>query len=1044
MTWIDFLAAVLQAAAPLLLVVVLCGKLEIALRLKEDRDVLYWGQAAAFIGTGLLPLLYKESGFEGWFDAHAILAASALLLLPTRFAIVATVGLISPLVMFTTTEWPDLMMTVLLGAWALVARHHPAISRLRDEQHLPWRWALLFATGGAFIKLAWANFYTMYHTPANWTQTWSKMLTLGLARSSLASFGLSVLGLFGVAAIYLSRQAWAAQASSLLRYRDKVTALLAMIPDTVLLWDQAYRVKSVLVFGTELPKSWLREQLPGMGLDAVFPAEVVPELLATLERVRHEGLSLSQVVTFESGYGRLRHLEIRWQPHPKECVLSLVRDVTDSVLLRQQQTAQSAEVLAMSARMPDLTGFWGPLSGTVWLSSAALLRFTQGRGLSRLEDLLSPEDLHRLQGALEQVHKDASTSITLSCSLGTRVGVRTLMELTLSQVTPPFEHGDAKVLFVGKDVTQEVAARNRMSLYAQAVSRTTFATAVLDEEDGRIVWASERFYEVTGFSEDEALGHSLDKLLRSTASHAPMPTTLELALSQPWHGRFSSRTKSGTWLPEWREVSFFEDFATQTAYHVVTLHPTNMPIGQGLCAFHEQTQVKPLPCVQDFIGQAEPLLAAHRQQPALVAVFGAYGWESLHRSRGSDVMDSLIDHARQRLSVLSHFPVVVTKIAYDRMALLFIGEGASALEPAAQVLTDESANPPWFGHATLRLGYARRSTPFQPVEELLENATYAFDKACRPTASAVVSHSSELEAQQRAKKACQDELQSVLEQQRPLELRFEAVHSLSRSRLVGAWVRLGWQPEFEESAFTPSPLSLLSSVEQADDLSYQTLRQMCLQAQAWARLGRAPLRTALELDALQLLRRPFVERLASLPPEHGVFASLFVLEIRTTHPQARFPAVNDAIVFLRNKGFQVLLGDVGFSQTALSLLERLPWTGFSLDQGLVQSLAGDSAMTEVCRSLIQRAAAMNLAVIAKGVSSAQQVELLNSLGCHAAYGPWMGSLVTSEELLALNDATEDGEGVVIFKKTPSGLAEDVVSRIQKKGFRPILVNPNGM
>ena len=1009
MSGVDLFAAVLEAAAPLLLLLVVTGELGVVLREERRRSRLHWAQAIAFVATGGVTLVYHEVGFDGWFQAHAVLVGSALLVLPLRPALFAAVGLIVPAMLLPHFSWhavgEETVPALLLGTWVLVARYSPLLKTWRDQPGVPWRWALVVAVVGAMLKLGWANIYIMYHTPNEWRHSfgYGQIAGVGMGQGSLASLGLSVAGLFAFAVLYLSGQAWDNQAKSLLRYRAKAMALLGMMPDTAMLWSSAFRVRAVWAYGTPLSQALPAEQLPGKHLADLLPQDSLPETLDLLARVQQTGQSMTQVVTYDQGDGRLRHLELRWQPYEHGQVLSLVRDVTDAVLLRQQQTQHSAKVLDARSSLPDLSGLWGPARGTRWLSTSALLRFTQGQGLTQLEDLLAPEDLPRVRGALEQTHREPSFSLTLTCSVGTRVGVRTFMELTFSHVTPPGGQEDAAVLFVGKDVTQEYDEKRRFQLGRQAFNSAGIAMAMVDEEEGRISWASEHFFALTGFSANEAIGQPLDKLLRSTASHGPMPTTLELALHQPWRGRFNSRTQNGAWLQEWREVTFFEDAVTQKVFHVVTIHPTDLPVGQGLNAVCEQSATLPLPSAQDFLAQAQPVLAERRREAAVVAVLGAYGWESLHRSRGAEAIDNVMAHASSRLLALNCPPAAVVRIASDRLAFLVIGEGTLECAVQAEMLTDVSNNPPWFGRTTLRLGFAQRTSLFQTAEQLLENATYAFDKACRPHAPAVVSHNAEMESRQRAHKERHTRIAEVLEKAQPLDLRFEPVHRLNAVGLAGAMVRPLWQADFEESTFALNSSSLLPSTEQADELSYQTLQQLCQQAQTWARLGGPPLRTTMELDALQLMRRPFLQRLAALPRAHNLFASHFVLEINMEHAHTRYAAVNEALGFLRNKGFQVTLSSVGFSQSALSLLQSLPWTGFSLDQGLVRGLESDSTLTEVCHSLMRRAAALNLSVVAKGVSSAQQLEVLRSLGCHAAYGPWMGALVNSEELLALSE-----------------------------------------
>jgi EAL domain-containing protein (putative c-di-GMP-specific phosphodiesterase class I) len=96
--------------------------------------------------------------------------------------------------------------------------------------------------------------------------------------------------------------------------------------------------------------------------------------------------------------------------------------------------------------------------------------------------------------------------------------------------------------------------------------------------------------------------------------------------------------------------------------------------------------------------------------------------------------------------------------------------------------------------------------------------------------------------------------------------------------------------------------------------------------------------------------------------------------------------VNFALKALRGLGVGLVLDNFGTSYTSFSLLKRLPLTMLKLDRSMIQGLPADKENVAILRATIETAHALGIGVIADGVESEAQCEMLGDLGCDIVQG----------------------------------------------------------
>lgn len=161
--------------------------------------------------------------------------------------------------------------------------------------------------------------------------------------------------------------------------------------------------------------------------------------------------------------------------------------------------------------------------------------------------------------------------------------------------------------------------------------------------------------------------------------------------------------------------------------------------------------------------------------------------------------------------------------------------------------------------------------------------------------------------------------------------------------------------------------------------------EACRQAAAWRAQG-LRMRVAVNLSAHQLRQEGLADHVAKCLAKHHINATLLTCEL--TESAAMEDAALTRRVFerLARLGVHISIDDFGTGYSSLSHLRQLPAEELKIDRSFVFDLAASSDARAVVDAVIRLAHALGLKVVAEGVETEQQYELLRSLGCDELQG----------------------------------------------------------
>jgi PAS domain S-box-containing protein len=160
-------------------------------------------------------------------------------------------------------------------------------------------------------------------------------------------------------------------------------------------------------------------------------------------------------------------------------------------------------------------------------------------------------------------------------------------------------------------------------------------------------------------------------------------------------------------------------------------------------------------------------------------------------------------------------------------------------------------------------------------------------------------------------------------------------------------------------------------------------------------------RMAVNVSALQLSEPDFPAEVAALLEEAGVPADALCLEITESSVLDRSGRNLEALRELKALGLSLAIDDFGTGHSALSYLSDLPFDSLKIDRSFITPIATSPSRAELVRGIVRIAGAVGMRVVAEGIETGRQQELLVDASCHYGQGYLYSRPVPVDEAAAL-------------------------------------------
>ena len=182
-------------------------------------------------------------------------------------------------------------------------------------------------------------------------------------------------------------------------------------------------------------------------------------------------------------------------------------------------------------------------------------------------------------------------------------------------------------------------------------------------------------------------------------------------------------------------------------------------------------------------------------------------------------------------------------------------------------------------------------------------------------------------------------------------------------------------------------------------VGHWVLREACRQTKEWLDTGIAPRVTAVNLSAVQFKRSFELEAdIAAILADTGLPPDRLEIELTETVLMVASHDHNDALQRLREQGIRLAIDDFGVGYSSFDYLRRFPANRIKIAREFIEQIATVRGSAAIVRATIGLARELEMDVIADGIESAEQLELLQAWGCREGQGFYLARPLGVREL----------------------------------------------
>ena len=543
-----------------------------------------------------------------------------------------------------------------------------------------------------------------------------------------------------------------------------------------------------------------------------------------------------------------------------------------------------------------------------------------------------------------------------------------------------------------KDALRESEERFKSSFRDAAIGMALVAT------DGRWLQVNRALCRIVGYSEEELLGKSFQDITYPEDLEADLNQIRRTLAGEIETYQMEKRYlhKGGSVVWGLLSVSLVHDEGGEPLYFVAQIQDITerKMLEEQLKhrAFHDHlTDLPNRYLFVDRLGQALRRTRRRKGRKVAVLFVDLDRFKVINDSLGHEAGDILLVLVSERLRRCLRPEDTLARFGGDEfVALLQDVEDPSEAIKVAGRITEEIKRPfvlegrELFVRASLGVAVGDADTP--SPEGLLRDADTAMYRAkheggdCRMFDPAMYEWAlKRLELEHDLRRAVEGE---------ELVVYYQPIVNLQSGEAWGVEALVRW--EHPERGLL-SPTEFVPVAEESGlvvPIGERVLEEACRRATLWQKthLHPRPLVVSVNLSARQLRRPDLARTVEKVLRETGLDARSLSLDITETVYVETLEENTAALDELRRMGVRVSIDDFGMGYSSLSYLKRLPADALKIDKSFVAGLGEDMEDTAIVRMVIDLAHTFGMEVVAEGVESWAQAEILREMGCDMAQG----------------------------------------------------------
>jgi diguanylate cyclase (GGDEF)-like protein len=413
---------------------------------------------------------------------------------------------------------------------------------------------------------------------------------------------------------------------------------------------------------------------------------------------------------------------------------------------------------------------------------------------------------------------------------------------------------------------------------------------------------------------------------------------------------------------------------------------------------------------RDRLGQA--MARAQRSgQPMALMFLDLDRFKVVNDDLGHEVGDRLLQHVTQALTQclrsadsVAHDNApqhTLSRLGGDEFTVIVenVGGAEDAAHVARRML--EALNEPFHVDEeeiviSASIGISLYPTEDVDLDTLIRHTDMAMYRSKSLGRGTYSFFSDDLTAAVTARVSLEGSLRRAIERQE-FVLHFQPKADLRSSQVTGVEALVRWHRPGHGLIAPDRFVSVLEDTGLILPVGAWVMRAACEQLAAWDRMGLPPLRMAVNLSARQFRHLYLASLVEDSLRQNSIDPQRLEIELTESLLMEDNENTRSMLDGFRRLGVRLAIDDFGTGHSSLSYIKRFSIDTLKIDRSFVQSLPENDEDAAICSAVIALGRSMRMSVVAEGVETAEQAQLLRELGCDEIQGYWLGRPMAGSE-----------------------------------------------
>ncbi|MDH4284856.1 MAG: EAL domain-containing protein, partial [Gallionellaceae bacterium] len=475
-----------------------------------------------------------------------------------------------------------------------------------------------------------------------------------------------------------------------------------------------------------------------------------------------------------------------------------------------------------------------------------------------------------------------------------------------------------------------------------------------------------------------------------------------------WEGEIWNRRKNGEVFPAWLAISAVHDTQGNISRYIGVISDISeqKKAQETIYLQANYDELTLLPNRRLFFDRLEQeIKKARRSQTQVALVFvDLDNFKEINDSYGHEWGDRLLKEAAQRIQTCVREVDTVARLGGDEFTVVLpYVKSNREVDRVAQKIVDSLSAPFNLGE---NQGYVSASIgitvfPFDGDSSvvLLRNADQAMYEAKRLGKNRFSYYTATMQQASQQRLQLSNELRVAM-QSGELEMYYQPIHDLADSRVVKAEALIRWHRPDGKHVGPDVFIGLAEEIGLIGEIGQFAIESSVRQIQAWKEISPSIVGVTINLSPRQISGdRSDFHSLIGFLEEEGTLPAHITLEITEGTLLDDNPVIRDRLARLREAGCCIALDDFGTGYSSLSYLKKMNVDFIKVDKSFIRDLAVDQNDYALVEAIIVMAHKLGIKVVAEGVETLEQNNILKKIGCDFVQGYYYARPMPSQDFI---------------------------------------------